>query len=371
MAKKCLVVGASGFIGAYVVEAMLDAGCDVVGTGRNPHLAKHYRELGVEYGPFDLNDPASLDTLPADVDFVAYLAGRLPANSTFDLSTEDDAADYIRTNTPETALLLEWTRKNGIGRIISTTSYADVQNSGSATEPVREDCHRNFKMSGGHAAYVISKNASADLLFYYNEQYGKRNCVFRLPPVYGFGSHGSLRVNGAAKKPGIGLFVDKAKVGKPISVFGDADAAVRDTVYVKDVAQAFVLVGMSGKASGLYSTGSGRAVSLRERAKAMVDVFSGDAGVSEVRVDKGRPNGVLPYSFDISRAVRDFGYAPRFVDFRDLMDDWKSEEERGVMLALIDCVAGDSVLSGGGESHRLRVFSGFRCTSHRLASRAA
>lgn len=347
MTKKCLVVGASSFIGAYVVEALLDAGYDVVGTGRNPRFAKHYRELGVEYIPFDLNDPAGLDTLPADVDFVAHLAGRLPANSNFDLSTEDDAADYIRTNTLGTAFLLEWARKNGIGRIVSTTSYADVQNSWSATEPVREDWQRNFKMSGDHAAYIISKNASADLLFYYNEQYGMRNCVFRLPPVYGSGPHGSLRVNGAMKKSGIGLFIDKAKAGEPITVFGDADVAIRDIVYVKDVAQAFVRAGMSEKASGLYNIGAGRTVSLREQAEAIAGVFSSTAGTSEVRVDKRRPNGVLPYSFDISRAVRDFGYAPRFADFRNLMDDWKAEEERGVMPALFGYVADDSTSFGG------------------------
>lgn len=368
MAKKCLVVGASSFIGAYVVGALLDAGYDVVGTGRNPRFAKHYRELDVEYVPFDLNDPSGLDTLPADVDFVAHLAGRLPANSTFNLFTEDDAAEYIRTNTLGTAFLLEWARKNGIGRIISTTSYADVQNSWSATKPVREDWQRNFKMSGDHAAYVISKNASADLLYYYNEQYGMRNCVFRLPPVYGCGPHGSLRVNGTEKKSGIGLFVDKAKAGEPITVFGDADAAVRDIVYVKDVAQAFVRAGMSEKASGLYNIGAGRAVSLREQAEAIADVFSGAAGTSDVLVDKGRPNGVLPYSFDISRAVRDFGYAPRFVDFRDLMGDWKSEEERGVMPALFACAAGDSIPSGG---HSLRVLSGFRCAPYCSPSRAA
>lgn len=78
-------------------------------------------------------------------------------------------------------MLLEWARKNGVRRIVSTTSYADVQNRWSASEPVREDWPRNFRLDGDHAAYVISKNASADLLFYYNEQYGMRNCVFRLP----------------------------------------------------------------------------------------------------------------------------------------------------------------------------------------------
>lgn len=243
MTKKCLVIGASSFIGVYVVDALLDAGYEVVGTGRNRRFAGHYRKLGVEYIPLDLNDPSGTGALPTDFDFVAHLAGRLPANSAFDLSTEDDAAEYIRTNALGTALLLEWARKNGVRRIVSTTSYADVQNSWSASEPVREDWPRDFRLDGDHAAYVISKNASADLLFYYNEQYGMRNCVFRLPPVYGCGPHGSLRVNGAVKKSGIGLFVDKAKVGEDITVFGDADAAVRDIVYVKDVAQAFVKAG--------------------------------------------------------------------------------------------------------------------------------
>lgn len=336
MTKKCLVIGASSFIGAYVVDALLDAGYEVVGTGRNRRFADHYRKLGVEYIPLDLDDPSGIGALPTDFDFVAHLAGRLPANSAFDLSTEDDAAEYIRTNVLGTALLLEWARKNGVRRIVSTTSYADVQNSWSASEPVREDWPLDFRLDGDHAAYVISKNASADLLFYYNEQYGMRNCVFRLPPVYGCGPHGSLRVNGAVKKSGIGLFVDKAKAGEDITVFGDADAAVRDIVYVKDVAQAFVKAGESESASGLYNIGSGRAVSLHEQAEAIADVFSGAAGTSEVCVDETRPNGIQPYSFDISRAACDFGYAPAFADFRDLMADWKVEEERGVMPKLFD-----------------------------------
>lgn len=125
-------------------------------------------------------------------------------------------------------------------------------------------------------------------------------------------------------------------MGEGITVFGDADAAVRDIVYVKDVAQAFVKAGKSESASGLYNIGSGRAVSLREQAEAIAEVFSGAAGTSEVCVDETRPNGIQPYSFDISRAVCDFGYAPAFSDFRDLMADWKVEEERGVMPALFD-----------------------------------
>ncbi|MCI2242263.1 NAD-dependent epimerase/dehydratase family protein [Adlercreutzia faecimuris] len=331
---RCLVIGASSFIGAYTVDAFREAGYEVVGTGRNPRFKEHYASVGVGYLPLDLDDPAGMDVLPTDVDVVVHLAGRLPANSTFDLESEDDAGNYLRTNALGMASLLEWCRRSGIGRIISTTSYADVQNRWSAHESVLETWPRDFRLSGDHAAYVISKNAACDLLTYYNNQYGMKNAAFRLPPVYGCGPHDSLRVNGAVRKSGIGLFVDKAKAGEPITVFGDAEAAVRDIVYVKDVAQAFVRAAGSEKTSGLYNIGSGRAVSLLEQAEAIADVFAGPMGKSAVSVDPDKPNGITSYRFDIGRARRDFGYSPAFADFRDLMADWRYEEERGVMPAL-------------------------------------
>lgn len=347
MSRRCLVIGASSFIGAYTVDALLEAGWEVVGTGRNPRFADHYRSLGVEYLPLDMDDPNGLDALPGKVDLVCHLAGRLPANSDFDLETRDDAADYVRTNVLGVAALLEWCRKSGVPRVISTTSYADVQNRWSADEPIREDWPRDFRFSGDHAAYVISKNAACDLLWYYNGQYGMRNASFRLPPVYGCGPHESLRVNGAVRKSGIGLFVERARAGEPITVFGNAERAVRDIVYVKDVARAFVLAGGSERAAGLYNIGSGRGVSLLGQAEAIADVYAGPNGRSEVTVDESRDNGVTPYLMDISKARRDFGYEPEYADFRDLMADWRRTEEEGVMPALFQR-GGRRKAAGGG-----------------------
>lgn len=316
------------------MERLLADGCDVVATGRNGRFGSFFSELGVDYIDYDLDEPAGLDRLPRDVDAVIHLAGRLPANSPCDLVDSDDAGSYIRTNTLGMACILEWCRISGIERVVSTTSYADVQNRWSACEPVREDWPRDFKPSGDHAAYVISKNAAVDLMTYYNEQHGMRNCAFRLPPVYGCGPHGSLRANGTVRKSGIGLFVDKAKAGEAITVFGDAESAVRDIVYVKDVAQAFSRACRSDGAKGLYNIGSGRPVSLLEQAEAIAEVYSGERGRSSVKVDRSMPNGIQPYCFDIGRARRDFGYEPEFSDFRELMEDWKKEEERGVMPSL-------------------------------------
>ncbi len=162
MTKKCLVIGASSFIGVYVVDALLDAGYEVVGTGRNRRFAGHYRKLGVEYIPLDLNDPSGIGALPTDFDFVAHLAGRLPANSDFDLSTEDDAAEYIRTNALGTALLLEWARKNGVRRIVSTTSYADVQNRWSASAAPTSCSWRWMAMPRLYSVLSSSGQASAE-----------------------------------------------------------------------------------------------------------------------------------------------------------------------------------------------------------------
>jgi UDP-glucose 4-epimerase len=326
---KCVVIGASSFIGVYTVDAFLDAGWEIVGTGRNKSFADYYAGKGVRYVPYDLDDSFAPEVLPKDVDCVVHLAGRLPANSTSNLDSEDDAAAYLRTNALGIANLVEWARRNGVQRVITTTSYADVRNFWSAYKPIREDMPRSFLFTGDHAAYVISKNAACDILRYYNEQHGMNNCAFRLPPVYGLGPHASLNVNGKRATSGIGRFIELARDGRPITVFGKGDAG-RDIVYVKDVARAFTKAADSKEARGLYNIGSGRMVSLLDQARVIAEVFAGANGVSEVFSDSTRVNGVVPYVMDISKARHDFGYEPAFATFRSMMTDWRLEERRGV-----------------------------------------
>lgn len=329
-----LVIGGSSFIGVYTVRALLDAGLEVVATGRNSAFKAHYASLGVPYLRFDLEDPDGCRVLPrGGVDTVILVSALLPANSNSALRESDNAGDYITVNTVGTARLLEYCRSVGADRLISTTSYGDVQNRWSASIPITESTPRDFKMTGDHAAYVISKNAASDLLFYYNEQHGMRNVVFRLPPVYGVGPHGTFLVNGLRRKSGVQAFIEQAQDGKPITVFGDVSIA-RDVVYVKDVASAFVAATTSESASGLYNIGSGVATSLLEQAAVIAEVFAGKSGRSLVRVDHSQPNGLTPYRFDISKAVSDFGYHPRFAQFVDLARDWKLEADRGMYATL-------------------------------------
>ena len=206
-----IVIGASSFIGVYLVEELLSNSCKVLVTGRNNKFREHYEKLGVDYINLDLSKDEDFEQLPTEgVEGVVLLAGLLPANAQVNLDTDENAADYFEINTKGTIRVLEYCRKNNINRVISTSSYADVQRSWCAERALTEEEPRGFYYVGDHAAYVISKNAACDIMEYYNQQHNMKNAWFRFPPVYGVGPHGSLYVNGTIKKSGLQIFMEKS-----------------------------------------------------------------------------------------------------------------------------------------------------------------
>ncbi len=324
-----LIIGGNSFIGVYTVDAFLQAGYKVAVTARNTRLQGYYAEKGVDLYLLDIANKQDFLKLPQEeIDGVVLLGGLLPANAKADLIDDENAAEYIAVNTIGTCNVLEYCRKNQIPRLISTTSYSDLSGHFSQDKRITEDLPRSFPFNGDHCAYVISKNAAADIMQYYNQQHGMSNAVFRLPPVYGVGPHGSLLVNGKLYKSGLQVFIDKAKSGETIEVYGNT-AVTRDVVYVKDVAEAFVAAMKAEKVDGYYNISGGRGVSLLEQANVVADVYASNNGKSAVVERKDKENRSVSYIFDISKAQRDFGYAPRYVSFDAMMRDYKSEEDRG------------------------------------------
>lgn len=322
-----IVIGASSFIGVYTVDLLLREGYDVLATGRNPKFRDYYANKGVKYIEIDICKKEDFTLLPCEnVEACVLLAALLPANDDADLQTSDHAEDYIAVNTLGTIYLLEYCRRNGIKKVISTTSYADVYGQWSETLPFSENTPRDFSYTGDHCEYIISKNAATDFLIYYNNQYHMQNIIFRLPPVYGVGPHGFLKENGTVRKSGIQIFIEKAKEGLPITIYGDGTDR-RDIVYVKDVAFAIMLAIQCRDAYGLYNIGSGETVSLYEQAKAIVKVFSNKP--IEIICDRNKKNNIKSYCMSIEKAKKEINYKPNFASFIDMMRDWKKEEEEG------------------------------------------
>lgn len=321
-----IIIGASSFIGVHTVDEFRKQGCEVLVTGRNNKFKEHYDALNIPYINLSLDNKDDFDKLPtAGVDGVILLAGLLPANAQVNLDEDENAADYFKVNVIGTINVLEYCRKNGIKRVISACSYADVSKSWTAGRALTEEEPRNFSFIGDHSVYVISKNAANDVMEYYNQQHGMKNASFRFPPVYGAGPHGSLYVNGKIYKSGLQIFMENAAAGEDICVYGNKDLS-RDVVYVKDVAHAYYQAMFSEKTSGLYNITSGRGVTLDEQAQVIAEVYQTPGNPrSRVTYKPEKVNNSPSYLFSIEKAQRDFGYEPKYANFKVMMSDLKKD----------------------------------------------
>lgn len=324
-----IIIGASSFIGVYTATYFIEHGEKVVVTGRNNKFKEYYDTLGAEYINLDLTNQEDFDKLPSEgVEGVVLISGVLPASENADLKEKENADQYVKVNILGTCYALEYCRRNGVKRLINTISYGDVAKAWRMNPPVDELEPRNFDFSGDHAVYVISKNAASDIMEYYNQQHEMKNAWFRFPPVYGVGPHGYLKVNGKVVKSGLQIFIDKAKTGEDIEVYG---YLARDIVYVKDVAQAYYKASKSENAYGLYNITSGRITTLLEQAEVCAELFAQDEEhKSRVIYHDDIVNSGKSYLFSIEKAKRDFGYSPKYVNFKELMIDYIKEEKCGM-----------------------------------------
>lgn len=320
-----IVIGASSFIGVYTVDEFLNQGCEVLVTGRNNKFKEHYDHLGVEYVNLDLTNSADFEKLPMEgVEGVILLGGLLPANAEVNLDCDENAADYFKINTIGTINVLEYCRKNDIKRVISNCSYADVRGAW-GKRVITEEEPRDFIYTGDHAVYVFSKNAANDTMEYYNQQHGMKNAWFRFPPVYGVGPHDSLYINGTLKKSGLKIFIDNASAGKDICIYGDPNLS-RDVAYVKDVAHAFYLAMKSEKTEGLYNMTSGKGVTLQEQAEVISELWApSPVKKSRITYKPEVVNNTPSYLFSMEKAKRDFGYVPKYSEFKTMMKDYKKD----------------------------------------------
>lgn len=330
-----IITGATGFIGLYTAEAFIKKGYRVLGLGRNQQTGDLLRRLGADFLEFDITDPDAYQSLPIDgVEAVIHLAGLLPANAKVNVDVDENAADYFNVNVIGTINLLEYCRKNGIRKVLGNSSYADVSGAWGKKYPITEDEPRSFCFTGDHAIYVISHNAVCDVMEYYNQQHGFRCAWFRFPPVYGVGPHGTIFVNGIARKSGYVTFIDNALEGKDIEIWGDAHLK-RDIIYVKDVADAYVKAVESEAAYGLYNMTGNLQIDLQEQAETIIDVFCG-ANKSRILYRPEKKNSTPPYLFSMDKAKRDFGFVPQYDTFRKMMEDYKTELDSGRWEVLVE-----------------------------------
>jgi dihydroflavonol-4-reductase len=116
---KAFVTGATGFLGSHVARVLADQGADLRLLVRPSSNLKNLEGLKAETATGDLRDADSLEKAMSGCDTVFHVA------ADYRLWVRDPNEMY-RSNVAGTRALLEAAQKNGVGRVVYTSSVATV-----------------------------------------------------------------------------------------------------------------------------------------------------------------------------------------------------------------------------------------------------
>ena len=229
--NRYLVTGAAGFIGANVAQALLDAGCEVVGVDSvNDYYdvdLKQYRlkplldHSGFSFVQGDLADAQIVDSLFAQYDFECVI--HLAAQAGVRYSLENPGA-YIQSNIVGFQHLIEACREKPPAHFVFASSSSVYGNSDrewfSETDPTDTPV----------SLYAATKKSNEMVAHTYAHLHGLPATGLRFFTVYG-----------PAGRPDMAYFgFTKAIVeGTPIQVFNEGQLE-RDFTYIDDIVSGVV-----------------------------------------------------------------------------------------------------------------------------------
>lgn len=218
-APRCLVTGAAGFLGSHVAEHCLRQGFHVTGVDDLSGGFRGNVPDGVDFVQGSVADKACVERLFAErsYDYVYHLAAY----------AAEGLSHFIRhfnydNNLLGSVLLINQAVLHDVKCFVFTSSIA-VYGTGQtpmteALVPVPEDPY-------GIAKYAVELDLKAA-----HHMFGLNSIVFRPHNVYGERQNTSDRYRNV-----IGIFMQQARTGSPLTVFGDG-LQTRAFSHVDDVA---------------------------------------------------------------------------------------------------------------------------------------
>jgi UDP-glucose 4-epimerase len=320
---KILIFGAAGFIATYLIDELIKQGCQVIASDINPIGYKFYNERNIPYFEIDITQKDDFNKIKAiEADAVVNLAALQPAN--FD-KAKYTPADYININVIGTLNILEFCRTANVKKIIYGCSHRNTSGLWDTHTTLKEEDGVKIEHKGEYAMFSISETTAQDCVDYYRCNFGLQGIIFRLPPVYGFGSHLEIFKNGKPIKTGFQTFIENAISGKPIEIWGNTSIG-RDIIYVKDVVDAFIKALEKDDINGLYNITSNYYLTLQEEIETIIRVFSKDAKNHKIILCPEKAHTIDSFLYDNSKAKRDLDWEPVY-SFEDMLRDYKKEME--------------------------------------------
>ena len=278
---KTLVTGATGFVGAAVLRALLDAGHDARVLVRPASDRRNLADLPVEVATGDLNDAASLRRAVSGCTSLFHVA------ADYRLWIPDPDAIY-RTNVEGTKQLLRSALEAGVSRIVYTSSVATLGINPDRRPAIEETPARETDMVGHYKrSKYLAEQAVLELVR------GSRAPVVIVNPSAPVGPR-DIKPTPTGR-----IIVDMLRRRMPAYV-----ETGLNVVHVDDVASGHLSAFHKGKVGERYILG-GENLTLKE----ILDAIAEIAGVPAPRV-RIPHNAVLPIAWAAEQVARWTGHEP-------------------------------------------------------------
>lgn len=314
---KVLITGVAGFLGTHVAELFKQNDWDVVGIDNLTNFELSRAKFDVEKSRrhnLDFLNKIGVDFRREDVRFFEEegekfdLIIHCAAQPAMTVSIEYPFYDF-QTNVQGVVNMLEVAKRLKIPFI--NCSSVHVYGNDLNIKLEEDDTRFNSELGeineqqpilkGDLTPLHVSKRATELYTQCYNEMYGIRTASFRLTGMYGERQFGGMDHGWVAN------FVIRSVMKRPITIF-DTTKQVRDILYAKDAARAFLMWYENGS-SGIFNIGGGmkNAVSLGE---CLSEINRQTNIPQNIHVKPPRVGDLYYFVCDYQKAFNNFGWEP-------------------------------------------------------------
>ncbi len=296
---RAVVTGGAGFIGSHIVEALINAGAEVLvvdnlSRGTRAHLSEAL-DRGARMVELDVRDGDGV----ADVfqafrpELVFHLAAQIDVRVSMNEPARDAAVNVVGSVNVFAAAHAAGTR-----RVVNTSTGGAIYGATKVlptSEAVPPD---------PLSAYGLSKLTAERYARWFRRMRGLDVVTLRYGNVYG------PRQDPRGDAGVIAIFCDRMLSGRSPIVYGDG-RQTRDFVFVSDIAAANLAAAAAGELPhGEYNIGTGTEVSVLELVEAVAATAGVDPCEFEPDFAPARPGDLLRSCLDVTCARRDLGLPP-------------------------------------------------------------
>lgn len=285
---KAIITGGAGFIGSNLAEVLSRDNeviiVDDLSTGNEANI----RGFEIEFVKGSVTDLDLLRKVFKGADYVFHQAAipSVPRSIKDPVSTNE-------ANVTGTLNVLIAARDCSVKKVIfasSSSAYGDTPEL-----PKREVMNPNPL-----SPYAVTKLVGEYYCNVFDDVYDLKTAALRYFNVYG--PKQDPHSDYAAVIP---KFIKRIQEGKPPIIYGDGNQT-RDFTSVDDVVSANILAAESD-AKGVYNVATGKRITINELASVIMAIMGRDLDPIH---EKPREGDVLHSLGDITKAKKDFGYAP-------------------------------------------------------------